>query len=179
MFIQADSRMQHCRERQGFSIYKMLTDFFEPRMSPRESRSHRIVKFSMFTHLPVLRGFTEGFFKFWPRARDMGHPLGGKGGQKMLKIFFLIFPIFLLDVTGGSLNCQKNEFLASACRSSLSRKKSKNVFRFFEPSVRNKSSPFSPEPAWGNFRGFSGRLGPSIFSMDLDAENHSATFGGG
>ena len=72
----------------------MLTDFFEPRMSPKESRSHRIVKFSMFTHLPVLRGFTEGFFEFWPRARDMGHPLGGQGGPKNVEIFFSKFDFF-------------------------------------------------------------------------------------
>ena len=60
-----------------------------------------------------------------------------------------------------------------------SRKKSKNVFRFFEPSVRSKSFPFSPGPARKNFRGFSGRLRTVNFFMDLHAKNHSATFGGG
>ena len=70
----------------------MLTDFFEPRMLPDETTAHGSMKFCIGTHLRTLYGFTEGFFEFRPRARNMGYPLGGRGGLKYGKFFF--FKIF-------------------------------------------------------------------------------------
>ena len=70
---------------------------FEPRMSPDETTGCRNAKFCMITPEVILSGFTEGFFKFWPRTRDMGPPPGGQGRAKIDKKFFSKIRIFSMD----------------------------------------------------------------------------------